>query len=98
MADREDAKLALRRAILTRAPQHASRQSGGLVAEHSGEARRFGAAGDQGHRANWAARIHRADNRRYISVKMTRAGHKLDQVLVQLAQCQSIACGEARNV
>jgi hypothetical protein len=98
MGDREGAKLAMQHAVATHGPHNAWLQSGSLVAEHPGEARRFGAGGDQGDRANCAARIHRGDNGRYVSGKMTRARHKLDQVLVELAEGPSIGCDEARNV
>jgi hypothetical protein len=98
MGDREDAKLAMRHAIATLTSQNAWLQSGGLVGERPGEAARFRAEGDQGDRANCAARLHRGDNRRHVSGKMTRAGHKLNQVLVEFAKGRSYGCGETRNV
>jgi hypothetical protein len=98
MGDGEAAKLAMQQAIATLRSHNAWLQSSSLVAEHRGEARRFGAGGDQGDQANYAARIDRRDNGRYVSGKMTRAGHQLDQVMVEFAEGPSIGCDEARNV
>ena len=95
MGDGEGAKLAMQQAIATHGSHNAWLQSGSLAAGHRGEARRFGAGGDQ---ANYPARIDRGDNGRYVSGKMTRAGHKLDQVLVEFAEGPSIGCDEAPNV
>ena len=98
MGDREGSKLAIQHAIATHGSHNAWLQSGSLVAEHPSEARGFDAGGDQGDRANCTARIHRGANGRDVSGKMTRAGHKLDQVLVEFAEGPPIGCDGARNV
>jgi hypothetical protein len=97
MGGREAAKPAVWQATAMHTPRNAWPQSGRPVGGRPGEARRFGADGDQCGRMNCAARIHRGDNRGYISGKMTRAGHKLGHVLVQFAEGQSIGYDEARN-
>lgn len=98
MGDRDDAKLGVWRGVATHMLQNASLQSGHLVGEPRGEARRFCAAGDRSERANYTARARQADNRRYVSGKITRTGRKFGRPVVELAEWPPTGCGDARNV
>ena len=98
MGDREDATLVVRRKIAAWTLQNTRLESDILVVERLGEAGKFGTGGDQRHQAKRAVRVQQPGNRRSVSGKMTRAGHKLDQAWVELAEDRPIGCGEARNV
>jgi hypothetical protein len=98
MGNWEDATLVARRKIGACTLQSIRLESDIFFVERLGEAGKFGAGGDQRHQAKRAVRVRQPGNRRYLSGKMTRAGHKLDRALVELAEGRSIGCGEARNV
>jgi hypothetical protein len=98
MGDEEDAKLALWRIMAARMRQNARLPSGRLAGEQPGRARRFSAGGDQKDRANCTLRVRQADNRRYVSGEITRAGRSLGHFIGELADGPPSGRGKARNV